>query len=88
MKRPIKFRGRCIGNGTFVYGDLTHNFDDVYVNGWQVKPESVAQLVGYDANGNEVYEGDELISIDGDYEDTAKLFSNVCDSDKLKENKS
>ena len=50
-----------------------------------VDPESVAQLVGFDADGNEIYEGDELISVDGDYEDTAKLFSNVCDSDKLKE---
>lgn len=59
--RKIKFRGRCIGNGTFVYGDLTHNFDDVYVNGWQVKPESVAQFVGHDKNGAEVYEGDKIL---------------------------
>ena len=59
--RKIKFRGRCIGNGTFVYGHLMHNFDDVYVNYWQVDPESVAQLVGIDANGNEVYEGDKIL---------------------------
>ena len=61
MNRPIKFRGRCIGNGTFVYGDLMHNFDDVYVNYWQVDPESVAQFVGYDKTGNEVYEGDKIL---------------------------
>lgn len=60
----------------FVYGDLIqypydlpiirvfddeeckkglYSFDD-----YEVYPESVAQLVGYDAEGNEVYEGDKL----------------------------
>ena len=52
---------------------------------YPVDEDSIAQLVGYDADGREVYEGDALISVDGDYEDTAKLISNVCDSDKLKE---
>lgn len=28
----------------------------------EVEPASVAQLVGYDADGNEVYEGDKLVS--------------------------
>ena len=101
MERPIKFRGKRIDNGKFVYGWLIRKSSRVGVhfnrhiaifNEWDspinavfVEPESVAQLVGYDANGNEVYEGDALISVDGDYEDTAKLISNVCDSDKLKE---
>ena len=52
---------------------------------YPVDEDSIAQLVGFDADGREVYEGDALISVDGDYEDTAKLISNVCDSDKLKE---
>ena len=89
MERPIKFRGRD-QNGKFHYGDLNHSDKYVLISNDGkprifVDPDSVAQLVGYDANGNEVYEGDALISVDGDYEDTAKLISNVCDSDKLKE---
>lgn len=27
---------------------------------WQVKPESVQQLIGIDSKGNEIYEGDEV----------------------------
>lgn len=93
MKRTIKFRGRDIDTGKFVSAELgqisaeindeylTFITDDVHL----VDADSIAQLVGYDCDGREVYEGDELISVDGDYEDTAKLFSNVCDSDKLKE---
>jgi len=90
MKRTIKFRGRD-AYGKLHYGDLWQRTDGMILfdhdeTVWQrVHPESVAQLVGYDCDGREVYEGDELISVDGDYEDTAKLFSNVCDSDKLKE---
>lgn len=82
--RTIKFRGRCIGSGTLVYGDLKHYFDDVFVNGWQVKPESVAQLVGYDCDGKEVYEGDVLILQNG-IEYIAFLFDNVINGCKLKE---
>ena len=62
MNRPIKFRGRCVGNGTLLYGDLTHEFDDVYVGSWRVEPESVAQLVGFDKDGAEVYEGDIIVN--------------------------
>lgn len=54
--REIKFRGETY-LGKTVYGDLTHN---TYIGEEPVKPESVKQLVGYDEDGREVYEGDEL----------------------------
>lgn len=62
--RPIKFRGETFC-GEFIFGDVVH-YDDGEVaitNGFEnrfVKPTSVAQFVGYDVDGQEVYEGDEL----------------------------
>ena len=60
--REIKFRGEMRGFDYYAFGDLRHRGDEVFVDGYRVKPETVAQLVGYDANGNEVYEGDKLVS--------------------------
>lgn len=66
MKR-IKFRGRDIETGEYVYAELgqvsaeinpeylTFITDDVYT------VMDVAQLVGIDSNGKEVYEGDEVV---------------------------
>ena len=77
--RPIKFRGRRLANGEWVYGDLLQfkgkpaiisNVGElIYYAATkqglrgiaEVEPESVAQLVGYDEDGYEVYEGDELV---------------------------
>lgn len=71
--RPIKFRGRRIDNGEFVYGVYVKSVpmssfpgivdDDDYIH--DVDPDSIAQLVGYDVDGKEVYEGDTLIDDDG-----------------------
>ena len=59
--RPIKFRGkRIIDTSILVHGDLRHDDDEIFISGWVVDPESVAQLVGYDCDGNEVYEGDTI----------------------------
>ena len=63
--RPIKFRGRT-QNGNLIYGDLIHfrGYISIHENGsgiYHIAPDSVAQLVGYDANGKEVYEGDTVI---------------------------
>lgn len=65
--REIKFRGKRIDNGEFVYGDLKHmtgnrvgiHFDN-RIACVEVETESVAQLCGYDKDGREVYEGDVL----------------------------
>ena len=90
MKRPIKFRGRT-KSGEFVYGDLIHMTDnrigiifDKRVAAVEVDPDSVAQLVGFDSDGREVYEGDIIVDDIAEY--VAHLFANVRISDcKLKE---
>ena len=66
--REIKFRGRNIKTGEIHYGHyseypvgngrISHCITDKNLDSWAVEPESVAQLIGYDADGNEVYEGD------------------------------
>ncbi len=113
MKRTIKFRGKRIDNGEFVYGDLQTHFrtdgkTKVFViRTWErlddwvvvvpnksvivaeyyerpVEPDSVAQLVGYDSAGNEVYEGDVVIGEYGD-EVVARLMDNLPPKAKLQE---
>lgn len=69
MNIPIKFRGKRVDTGEFVFGDFIHrgplegkpgiiDEQDFYN---EVDPDSVVQLVGYDADDNEVYEGDILV---------------------------
>lgn len=67
--RVIKFRGRGIDGGMY-YGDLyrTKREVGIHVIGdgtFEVDPETVAQLVGFDKDGKEVYEGDTLIDSEG-----------------------
>ena len=65
--KTIKFRGKSLDNGKFVYGYLWHSETfGTTVNGVVVDPESVAQLIGYDKNGKEIYSDDEVYA-DGDY---------------------
>ena len=88
--RPIKFRGRD-SEGKFHFGDLIQtsfgeyiyrppNMDVVYRN-------SIAQFVGCDKNGNELYEGDVVIGEYGD-EVVARLMDNLPPKPTLKENQS
>ena len=85
---PIKFRAKNIRTGEYVYGDFIQSPVDVPVirvwnaeeckNGfyayddYEIYPDSVSQLVGYDAAGNEVYEGD-WIKLEGNTTDVVQV---------------
>lgn len=81
--RKIKFRGKR-ANGEFVFGSYCcevycdiaklHVIIDERGEEFSIDSNSVDQLVGYDANGNEVYEGDRLTDADGN-EHVARLES-------------
>ena len=87
MKRPIKFRARDI-DGKIYFGSFDE--DTNTIDCWDiaetvvVKRDTVAQLVGYDKDGKEIYEGDKVISEYGD-EIVARLMDNLPPKAKLKE---
>lgn len=78
-KLPIKFRGREVETGEYIYAELkdivgrAHREDVTFVLSYglrRVKYDSLEQLCGYDRDGDEVYENDEVIDMEG------RLFTN------------
>lgn len=65
----IKFRGKDQRGNTF-YGSYDQNmgaiFDNQYAAVYAVEKNSVQQFVGFDSDGRELYDGDNVIDSHGD----------------------
>ena len=111
---PIKFRGKPIlsSESEYIYGDYVtwqdgcaircrENENLFHIHEYEIAviPQSVAQLVGYDVHGKEIYEGDILCAPYGaikNFQAGVVILQAMCDDfgtkivldyDSIKDNK-
>lgn len=73
--RTIKFRGKRVDNGVWVYGKLNPCDTRPTVAGFFVNPKTVGQFTGFHDtnNGNEIYEDDIIRVSCSKYKGIAKV---------------
>ena len=72
--KKIKFRAKTFYGNEVVYGDLYHDNDCLMIRNddgkdyldYYIRPSSIAQFVGYDKNGAEIYSDDKVIDLNGE----------------------
>lgn len=66
---PIKFRAKLCSTGEYVYSSQVRQYEKDLSQGYidSERVCNICQLVGYDAAGNEIYEGDKVNCYRGFY---------------------